>query len=272
MIHLIQPEGFWRSPRRVDTSVRPSDLQSIPIAKDHPSPLIPFLLMYFSQPALPSGKAPLSNLSKLRDVAAIGCNDEELAIRQTKVYDWFEMWNDLFFGNRLRPVHINVSLTGYGAFLGLCYQAPVHFIEIHPQCWKGGADHKTFGSTDCHPASLVVLHEMIHLAEIQTLGTIADKNCHLTPTWSAWCNYIAEQVNMPLTFGRMKRGKAKADSDGVRANVWKHPKNAIVRTGTRLANYDETRCFPFLEDDQLMQENKEIRTIKGKEVEQLPSL
>ena len=69
----------------------------------------------------------------------------------------------------------------------------------------------------------------------------------------------------------MKRGKAKADADGHRANIWKHDKDAGVRSGTRLASYDETRCFPFLEDAQLMRDNKEIRKVQGKEVEVLPS-
>ena len=77
---------------------------------------------------------------------------------------------------------------------------------------------------------------------------------------------------MPLTYGRMTRGKTKADKDGKRANIWKHAKDAEPRTGTRLASYDETRCFPFLEDHALMQENKEIRKLKdGKQVELLPS-
>lgn len=226
----------------------------------------------FDQPSLPSGKAPLSDLSKLRDVAAIGCTDDDLAIRQTEVYDWFEMWNEAFFSNRLRPVHLNVALTDYGATLGRCFVAPVQFIEIHPQCWKGNADHHNFGSsTDVHPGALVVLHEMIHLAEAQLQGGFSDANCHATPIWIGWCNFIAEQVGLPLTYGRMKRGKAKADADGRRANIWKHGKGAAVRSGTRLASYDETRCFPFLEGAQLMEDNKEIRKIKGKEVEVLPS-
>ncbi len=226
--------------------------------------------MLFSQPSLPTGKAPLSNLAKLRDVAAIGCSDPDLAVHQTQVYDWFEMWNEAFFNNRLRPVHLNVALTDYGATLGRCFYLPVQFIEIHPQCWKGNADCKNLGnSTDVHPAALVVLHEMIHLAEAQTVGYSSD-NAHATPTWLGWCNFIAEQVDLPLTYGRMKRGKSKADSDGRRANVWKHDKGAAVRPGTCLGSYDETRCFPFIESDQLMQENKEIRKIKGKEVELLP--
>ena len=229
--------------------------------------------MLFDQPQLPAGKAPLSNLGKLRDVAAIGCTDSDLAIRQTEVYDWFEMWNAAFFSNRLKPVHLNVSLTDYGASLGRCFYAPVQFIEIHPQCWKGGADRQNLGrSTDIHPAALVTLHEMIHLAEAQTIGATIGANCHATPTWIGWCNFIAEQVGLPMTYGQMKRGKAKADALGHRANIWKHGKDATVRPGTRLASYDETRCFPFRADDALLQENKEIRKGRdGKTVEVLPS-
>ena len=229
-------------------------------------------IISFNQPLLPAGKARLSDLVKLRDVAAIGCSDPDLAVHQTQVYDWFEQWNERFFSNRLRPVHLNVALTSYGASLGLCHYAPVQYIEIHPQCWKGKADHysQVIGNTEMPSAAWVVLHEMIHLAEAQTQGW-SDDNAHTTPLWIAWCNFIAEQVDLPLAYGHMKRGKTKADADGYRANVWKHGKDAVVRPGTRLATYEETRCFPFLEKDVLMQENKEVRKIKGKKVEQLPS-
>ncbi|KZR72727.1 hypothetical protein PMIT1327_00362 [Prochlorococcus marinus str. MIT 1327] len=235
-------------------------------------------MAYFKQPALPPGKARLSDLTKLRDVAAIGCSDPDLAIHQVQVYDWFEQWNERFFSNRLRPVHVNVSLTNYGKNLGLCIGFPVQYIEIHPQCWKGKAVHhsQAIGNTEMPSAAWVVLHEMIHLAGDQagqeTWG--ADHNCHTTPIWVGWCNFIAEQLELPLSYAEMKRGKTKADpDDGYRANVWKPRRGMepVIREGTRLASYDETRCFPFSETDVLMQENKEVRKIKGEEVERLPS-
>ncbi|KZR72703.1 SprT-like family protein [Prochlorococcus marinus str. MIT 1313] len=237
-------------------------------------------MTYFKQPALPAGKARLSDLTKLRDVAAIGCSDPDLALRQTQVYDWFEQWNERFFSNRLRPVHLNVALTSYGATLGLCHCAPVQYIEIHPQCWKSRigktiilvSPNKAIGNTEMPSAAWVVLHEMIHLAEAQTNGDI-NGDAHATPLWVAWCNFIAEQLELPLSYAEMKRGKTKADSDGYRANVWKPRRGMepVIREGTRLASYDETRCFPFSETDVLMQENKEVRKIKGEEVERLPS-
>jgi hypothetical protein len=220
---------------------------------------------FFSQPALPAGKAPLSNLNKLRDVAALGCSDPDLAIRQVQVYDWFELWNDFFFSNRLRPVHIHVSLTRYGKTLGICASAPVQYIEIHPQCWNGGAAHhsQAIGNTTMPDAAWVVLHEMIHLAIAQAglESRGADDNCHATPIWAAWCNFIAEHLDLPLSYTQNKRGKAKAGADGIRKNIWK-PRVGIepaIRPDTCLATYDETRCFPYLAADRLMQDNLEQR-------------
>jgi hypothetical protein len=227
----------------------------------------------FKQPPLPSGKAPLSNLDKLRDVASLGCSDPDLAIRQVQVYDWFELWNERFFGNRLRPVHINVSLTRYGKNLGLCHYEPVQYIEIHPQCWKGAAAHhsQAIGDTAMPSAAWVVLHEMIHLATAQTAGEIwgADDNCHTTASWVGWCNFIAEQLGMPLSYVEMKRGKERTSDGAARVNAWKSRVGIepIIRPGTRLATYDETRCFPYLASDPLMQDNLEQR--KGQEP-QLP--
>lgn len=228
--------------------------------------------MTFKQPALPSGSSPLSNLSKLRDVAAIGCTDPDLAICQVQVYDWFELFNERFFGNRLRPVHINVSLTNYGKTLGLCHSSPVQFIEIHPQCWKGRAAHhsQAIGNTELPSAAWVVLHEMMHLAasqaDLPSEVTEDGTNCHTTAIWVAWCNYIAQELGLPLSYAKNKRGKAKADVDGVRANIWKPATKPVIREGTRLATYDETRCFPYLASAPLMRENLEVR---GKQT-QLP--
>ena len=222
-------------------------------------------MTFFKQPPLPSGKAPLSNLDKLRDVASLGCSDPDLAIRQVEVYDWFQLWNERFFGNRLRPVHVNVSLTSYGSSLGICYGYPVQFIEIHPQCWKGAAEHhsQAIGDTSMASAAWVVLHEMVHLAACQAdlppSLTKDGKNCHATSIWVAWCNYIAEQLDLPLSYARMKRGKAKADAEGKRKNIWVPNGEHVIRPGTRLASYDETRCFPYLASDPLMQENLEHR-------------
>ena len=218
-------------------------------------------MSFFNQPSLPSGKAPLSNLTKLRDVAALGCSDPDLAIRQVQVYDWFELWNDRFFSNRLRPVHINVALTGYGKFLGLCCASPVQYIEIHPQCWRGGAAHhgKAIGDTEMPSAAWVVLHEMMHLAADQAGldGRGADGNCHTTPIWVAWCNHIAEQLQMPYSYAQMKRGKTSV-AEG-RQNIWKPIGEPLLRPGTTLASYDETRCFPYVASDPLMAENMETR-------------
>ncbi len=219
---------------------------------------------FFSQPPLPAGKAPLANLSKLRDVAAIGCSDPALAIRQVQVYDWFQLWNERFFSNRLRPVHINVSLTRYGKNLGLCHYEPVQYIEIHPQCWSGAAArHQAIGNTAMPDAAWVTLHEMIHLAAAQTEGDIwgADDNCHTTTSWVSWINYIAEQLELPLSYVEMKRGKVRTSDGLARLNAWK-PRVGIeppIRPGTRLATYDETRCFPYLAADSLMQDNLEQR-------------
>ena len=234
-------------------------------------------MTFFPQPTLPSGKAPLSNLDKLRSVASLGCNDPDLAIQQVQVYDWFELWNERIFSNRLRPVHVNVSLTKYGKNLGLCSIAPVQYIEIHPQCWKGKARHhqQSVGSITLPSAAFVVLHEMMHLAGDQagedTWG--ADDNCHTTPIWIAWCNYVAEQLDLPLSYAELKRGKTKANADGERANVWK-PRVGTeprIRPNTRLATYDETRCFPYFSTDTLMQENLETRKAKdGTVTTQLP--
>jgi hypothetical protein len=210
----------------------------------------------FRQPGLPAGKAPLSNLSRLRDVAALGCVDPDLAVRQVQVYDWFEQWNQRFFSNRLRPVHINVSLTSYGKTLGLCHYRPVQYIEIHPRCWRSAPQH--VGSMVMPSAAWVVLHEMIHLAEVQTRGDVPG-NCHATPDWVGWCNYIAEQLDMPLSYAQMARGKSSV-AEG-RKNVWKPACGAsvLIRPGTRLADYDETRCFPYVAADPLMEENSEER-------------
>jgi hypothetical protein len=222
-------------------------------------------MTFFAQPPLPTGKAPLSNLNKLRDVAAIGCSDPDLAIRQVQVYDWFQLWNERFFSNRLRPVHINVSLTNYGKNLGVCYGYPVQYIEVHPQCWGGAAAHhsQAIGNTAMPDAAWVVLHEMIHLAASQAnLSTAVTKdgtNCHATSIWVAWCNFIAEHLDLPLTYAQNKRGKAKAGADGIRKNIWKPTIEPTIRPGTRLATYDETRCFPYLASDPLMQDNLEQR-------------
>lgn len=224
--------------------------------------------MTFTQPALPSGKAPLANLSKLRDVAALGCTDSDLAVRQVQVYDWFEQWNDRFFSNRLRPVHVNVSLTKFGKNLGLCSYKPVQYIEIHPCCFN--RQTKTISGIEMPSAAWIVLHEMIHLVAAQTSKDIwgADKNCHTTPVWVDWCNFIADQLEMPLSYAQMKRGKERTSDGQERINVWK-PRNGIkpiIREGTRLASYEETRCFPYAATDALMQDNLEIRG----ELTQLP--
>jgi len=214
-------------------------------------------MSFFNQPPLPSGKAPLSNLTKLRDVAALGCSDPDLAIRQVQVYDWFELWNDRFFSNRLRPVHINVALTRYGKTLGFCHYEPVQYIEIHPRCWQ--RKPQSIGDTEMPSAAWVVLHEMIHLVAAQTEGDIwgADDNCHTTPIWVAWCNHIAEQLQMPYSYAQMKRGKTSV-AEG-RQNIWKPIGEPLLRPGTTLASYDETRCFPYVASDPLMAENMETR-------------
>lgn len=218
-------------------------------------------LTLFKQPPLPSGKAPLSNLDKLRDVASLGCSDPDLAIRQVQVYDWFQLWNERFFNNRLRPVHVNVSLTRYGKSLGLCVNSPVQYIEIHPQCWKGAAKHhsQAIGDTSMPSAAWVVLHEMMHLAADQAGQDArgADNNCHTTPIWVAWCNYVAEQLDLPLSYARNKRGKSSV-AEG-RKNIWVPIDEPVIRPGTRLATYDETRCFPYITSDPLMQDNLEQR-------------
>ena len=222
--------------------------------------------MAFQQPSLPTGKAPLSNLSKLREVAAIGCTESDLSIKQVQVYDWFEQWNQAFFGNRLRPVHVNVSLTAYGKKLGLCYYSPVQYIEVHPNCWRGAAQHhqQAIGNMKMPDASWVLLHEMMHLAEAQTVGT-PGRNAHNSQAWIGWCNFIAQELDLPLSYSQMKRGKNSV-AEG-RKNVWIHSKGAVVRPGTRLASYDEMRCFPYLATDLLMQDNLETNS-KGES--QLP--
>jgi hypothetical protein len=110
-------------------------------------------------------------------------------------------------------------------------------------------------------AAWVVLHEMIHLASAQAglESRGADDNCHATPICAAWCNFIAEHIYLPLAYAQNKRGKAKADSDGIRKNIWKPTIEPAIRPGTCLATYDETGCFPHLSCDRLMQDNLEQR-------------
>ena len=41
-----------------------------------------------------------------------------------------------------------------------------------------------------------VVHGHGGLAEAQTIGCFEGANCHTTPTWIGWCNFIAEQVGL----------------------------------------------------------------------------
>lgn len=184
---------------------------------------------------LPPARPRLSLLKVLREVAAVGTIDPEHAARQVELYDMFEHWNAAVFSNRLQPVHVNLAITPYGHKLGVAHGAPVQYIEIHPICWAGAADHHaTWAGTG---VSGTVLHEMIHLACYQS-GQDPE---HKGRPWAAWCDHIGQILGIPLTYVQHSRRK-----DSERNNVWVPTVPSEPRPGTRLASYHEIYSFPSM--------------------------
>lgn len=194
--------------------------------------------MTTAHPPLPTTRPRLALLKALRDVAAVGTTDPTHASRQVELYDLFAHWNREVFADRLMPVHCNVALTPYGHTIGLCHYNPVQFIEIHPACWDGHADHHAQW-TDGSGVSGVMLHEMIHLACSQA-GQDPD---HKGAPWAAWCDFIGQYLGLPLTYVQHSRRKAST-TDGRRVNVWVPTVPTEPRPSTRLASYAEIRSFP----------------------------
>lgn len=229
-----------------------------------------------SRPPLPKSKTDFDLLEDLIRVHETVINPET---SDRDLYRWWQLWNSIFFEERLHPIIVLTGLTDYGKFLGYCKAFPERYIMIQ----KNGIASKQDGdekgahharSCKLHPffksltpqqygVALIVLHEMIHQACFEAKVDAS----HEGEPWALHCNAIAPELGLPLTYAPMKRtkrtlrnenGKAIRTWDGKleRVNVWVPLwKESDLRPGTRFATHDECRSFPFMAGDSMITEN-----------------
>ena len=172
-------------------------------------------------------------------------DDEELKEMWTK-------WNEIFFSSSLSPTLVTYENTDYGKWLGQFHlntgritirkyghntnssQCAHHLLACRRhEAFKGLTDFK-------YGIALVVLHEMMHQAVHENGGN----NKHYSQDWADWCNLIAMELDIGLTYAGLKRGKTKT-IEGSRKNIWKPiDKTFQLRENTRMATFQEMYTFP----------------------------
>lgn len=206
----------------------------------------------------------LDDLIRVHESTAIGVD--------RSLYEWWKRWNKIYFENSLRPLFLHFGLSDYGRALGHYALQPVREILIQKvgrrkseQCLSvhdAAKHHEAFKDLSKYQYSLalVLLHEMMHQLDHETGGFNGDNgdNCHQTPTWLEYCNFIGNDLGLGLTYAPMARQKvSKTDDEGnivrnaqgqaMRVNVWKPMAGELLPNTVRFATYDECRRFPFRE-------------------------
>lgn len=187
----------------------------------------------------------------------------------THLYDWWKLWNDIYFDNTLAPIVVSYQNTHYGRYLGFCMYEPIKQIVIQ---WRTSIPVKAHKDVIRHEAfadlslgkycqALVLLHEMIHQACVE-----ANQNpSHEGQPWADHCNYIGKHLQIGLTYSAMTRQKENMVDDAgnvirrngraVRRNVWRPVNDKLIKGTNRFATHKECRCFPWREDSAFIEAN-----------------
>jgi hypothetical protein len=126
------------------------------------------------------------------------------------VIDWafeaYNHFNKMFWNGRLPVIPITVAITPHGRCIGkMSFPHDVPRIALHPsvehpQAWDLG-DRATW-----HYAALVLLHEMIHVAESTIYAGLPNpgETSHNQDIWMRETNRLSEAVGLPAVCTRVK--------------------------------------------------------------------
>ena len=245
-------------------------------------------------PPLPASSTDddlLRQVINVHSVTYIPRLDVTLA-KSIDLYEWWALWNDIYFHNTLTPLFITEGNTDYGKYLGFCQYYPERKILIQQQSVKtekGGKFCAHHGnSVKRHPRfesltaeqyniALLLLHEMIH----QTCYEADVEPGHNSPAWADWCNLIGSDLGMTLTFSEMKSAKETVilpDGSKTRVSIMVPVDHAkLLPNTTRFAEYSEQCRFPWQLDSpfitantKTLTEGKQVAKNGGEPVELLP--
>jgi hypothetical protein len=121
-------------------------------------------------------------------------------------FDAYNHYNKMFWGGRLPVVPITVAITPHGGCVGkMSFPHDVPRIALHPSMEHPNAwsleDRATW-----HYAALVLLHEMIHVAEVTIYAGLPNpgETSHNQDIWMRETNRMSEAVGLPAVCSRVR--------------------------------------------------------------------
>lgn len=179
-----------------------------------------------------------------------------------RVYDWWEEFNEDFFGGQLSPCLIVLGVTEHSASLGQCaaiggqaritlHQALVWPSAANASDTRWGMPIEWMGEAllrDC------LLHEMQHQAQAElrldtSRHTGVGHDAHHCQSWSDLCNANAHKMGLGGTwypvFKRTKVAVPDGDGEAKRINRWVMANPKAKPANVRIADFDEVAQFPY---------------------------
>ena len=193
-----------------------------------------------------------------------------------RVYDWWEELDETVFKGKLKPVLIHIGITEYSGCLGLCQLVEGQSRIVLHKGLLGRPWQLDYGKTEgwhlkrslldinegfdpawgMYGCALgeqflkdTLMHEMVHSYQaLHYTGAKADwrNDGHKCKSWTEICNAASERLGFDLWMPIYKRGKAPADENGVRKNVWRAVNPEECPKGKRMAEHWEISSWPHL--------------------------